>query len=283
MLTYFRQSVDTDGVSTVTMDYPGLRINKLSLGVWAELSELVTEWTTNTAIKAVVIASAKEGIFLAGADIGELTDIRHHEQAVAMSERAQVIFDRLEACGKPVVAAVNGVTLGGGFELALACHAIVAADDRRVKLGLPETKLGLLPAAGGTQRLPRLIGVSRAVELVVSGDSFSAQEGLQLKIVAKVVPLNDLLPEAKALALSMSRAGKTTKTWNPVGEVASAPSDFPHDLRRLARSKAARAVVEGSQMSFADGLRCERELFADLAISDAAKELIQRFLTKTKA
>jgi 3-hydroxyacyl-CoA dehydrogenase/enoyl-CoA hydratase/3-hydroxybutyryl-CoA epimerase len=283
--TYFREEHHPDGVLAVTLDFPGIRINKLSDAVWIELGELVSGWQSNAAIRAVVLQSAKPGIFLAGADIEELTGIGSHATAVAMSERAQVIFNRLENCGKPVVAAVNGAALGGGLELVLACHGAVAADDRKVKLGLPETKLGLLPAAGGTQRLPRMVGVDRALEMILGGESLTAHEALAAGLVNRVVPLEDLLTAARTMALELAASKNVTKRWMP-GErrnlepmlAGLAPRD---DKRFLAWSKSARAVVEGTPLSFDEGLLRERELFADLLVSPEAKELIDRFLNKS--
>lgn len=282
---FSRLAVDDQGIAVWTLDYPELAINKLSAAVWAEIDALAGEFAADATIKAVVVASAKPNVFLAGADIHELQSI-DAGQALASSQRAQAVFDRLEQCGKPVVAAVDGVALGGGMELVLACHAAIASDNPKVKLGLPETKLGLLPGAGGTQRMARRIGIDDAADLVVSGRSIDGARALALGLVEAVVPAAGLIAEAKGRAAARAAAGTPAPEWGALA-VTDVETRFLRQALRLDRADrrfeaqlaALTAVVLGAGKPFAEGLRLEREAFAVVAPGEAARELIARFLS----
>ena len=171
-----------DGIALVTWDMPGRSMNVLTEGSLGDLAAIIERIATDEAIKGAVITSGKNA-FCAGADLAMMQAMtRDYQKAVAAKgekaavgelfeklQEIQALYRRLETCGKPVVAAINGTALGGGFELTLACHRRIAADDPKLKLGLPESKVGLLPGAGGTQRLPRLIGASEALQLMLLG------------------------------------------------------------------------------------------------------------------
>lgn len=281
---FSRLAVDDAGIAVWTLDYPGAPINKLSDDVWNEIEALADRFAADAGIAAVVVASAKPNVFLAGADIEELRSVTA-DRAMAMSVRAHRVFGKLEGCGKPVVAAVDGAALGGGMELVLACHAAVASDNPKVRLGLPETKLGLLPAAGGTQRIVRRIGLEHAADLVTSGKPIDAARARELGLVEAVVPAAGLVDEARRRAAERLAGRVLPPAWAPCD--VPAPEIFfltralrldRADRRFESQLAALTAVVFGAGKSFAEGLRLECEAFAVLAPGEAARELIARFL-----
>jgi enoyl-CoA hydratase len=185
----------TDGIARITVNRPD-KLNALNAIVIAELGDAVTRIETDSAVRGVIVTGAGSKAFVAGADINELTE----QGATGGRARAlagQQVFRRLERCGKPVIAAVNGFALGGGCELAMACHLRVASENAR--FGQPEVKLGIAPGYGGTVRLPRLVGRARALELLVTGEMIDAAEAHRIGLVNRVVPADRLLSEAEAL------------------------------------------------------------------------------------
>ncbi len=192
-----------DGICVVTINRPE-KMNALNRDVFDDLEAAVEEIYTNATIKSAIITGAGTKAFVAGADIGEFTSLRGTESA-KLSRRGQDVFHRIENAHKPIVAAVNGFALGGGCELALACHFIYASEN--AKFGQPEVNLGLIPGYGGTQRLTQLVGRNRAMELLMTGNMLSANEAMALGIVNKVVPADQLLQATKdTLALINSKA-----------------------------------------------------------------------------
>ena len=190
-----------DGIARVTVNRPD-KLNALNATVIAELDEAVDRVRSETAIQAVLLTGAGTKAFVAGADIGEIGG----QGAVEGQARAltgQRMMRRLEQCGKPVVAAVNGFALGGGCELAMACHIRIASESAR--FGQPEAKLGIGPGYGGTVRLPRLVGRGRALELLLTGAMIDAQEAWRIGLVNRVVPADQLLPESERLLRTHTR------------------------------------------------------------------------------
>jgi enoyl-CoA hydratase len=183
------------GIFIVTINRPD-KMNALNTDVMSDLNAVLNEIETDPEIKAVIITGAGHKAFVAGADISEFVGLSY-EQGKAMAKRGQDIFFRIENCTKPIVAAVNGFALGGGCELAMACHFRVAGAD--AKFGQPEVNLGLIPGYGGTQRLVQLIGKGRALELLMTGNMIDASIALEYGLVNHVVPLEDLLPKAKKI------------------------------------------------------------------------------------
>src|SRR6476619_4657899 len=185
----------TDGIARVTINRPD-KLNALNAIVIAELGDAVTRIETDPAIRGVIVTGTGNKAFVAGADINELT-----EQGVTGGQKralvGQAVFRRLERCGKPVIAAVNGFALGGGCELAMACHLRVASEH--AKFGQPEVKLGLIPGYGGTQRLPRLVGKGRALQLLLTGEMIDSAEAYRIGLVNRVVPGAELLAAAKTM------------------------------------------------------------------------------------
>ena len=206
-------------------------------------------------LRAVVLSGAGAD-FCAGTDIGELERL-DESGALRKAERGQEVFDAVELCGTPVVAAVGGAAAGGGCELALACHLRVAATDAR--FSLPEARLGVIPAYGGTARLARAVGSGRALAAMLAGDEINAEEALRLGLVNRVVPPERLLAEAEALARAIIEA--------------SAP---------LAVRACLEAVTRGSRLHFGDALKLEAELFARLFSTEDVREGTRAFLEKRK-
>lgn len=200
----------TDSILLATIDMPGRSMNVFSTDLMNSLEHLLDEVASRPEIRGVVITSGKEA-FLAGADLEMVKGYTERAQQASDDELRETcgrlgrLFRRLETLGKPFVAAIDGLALGGGMELALACHERVATESATTQLGLPEIKLGLLPGAGGTQRLPRLIGTSTAFHLLLKGEPVSAQRALELGLIGAIVPTAALLATARERACELAR------------------------------------------------------------------------------
>ncbi|NII23849.1 enoyl-CoA hydratase [Pseudoflavitalea sp. X16] len=184
-----------EGICTITINRPD-KLNALNKTVMGELDKAIDGVYNNEAIKSAIITGSGNKAFVAGADISEFQGLTK-EQGMALAKRGHDIFLKIERAPKPIVAAVNGFALGGGCELALACHFMIAADS--AKFGQPEVNLGLIPGYGGTQRLVQVAGKGRAMELLMSGRMITAQEAQGYGMVNEVVPPRDLLPKVKEL------------------------------------------------------------------------------------
>ncbi len=241
-----------DNIATVTLNRPSV-LNALNTQLFDELEILFTIIAKDPDIRVVLITGAGEKAFAAGADINELvaTDRATGEQK---SLRGQSVFHLIESCEKPVIALVNGFALGGGCELALACTLRIASDKAR--LGQPEVKLGLLPGYGGSQRLPRLVGPSAALKLLITGEIIDATEALRIGLVDEVVPADQLLARGRELAQTIA---------------AQAP---------LAVSACLIAVRRGADLPLNAGLRFEADLFGQLCATADKAEGTRAFLEK---
>ena len=212
----FKIDVDADGIALVTFDVPGRSMNTLTSSVMTELPELVERIKTDDAIKGAVITSGKASGFCAGADLGDMAG-----GSLAGGGDLQAAFDAgwkmngslraLETCGKPIAAAINGLALGGGLELTLACHYRVVGDDPKIQLGLPEIKVGLFPGGGGTQRLPRMIGVQAAMTAMSAGSSWRPNDAKGAGVVHEVVAKGSEVEAAKAW---IKGGGKAVQPWD---------------------------------------------------------------------
>lgn len=185
----------SSGIARITINRPD-KLNALNATVISELADAVTRIETDPAVQGVILTGSGQKAFVAGADIAELAG-QGPIEGKTRSMLGQLVFRRLERCGKPVIAAINGFALGGGCELAMACHIRIAADHAR--LGQPEVKLGIGPGYGGTARLPRLVGKGRALELLLTGNMIDAAEAYRIGLVNRVVPGDQLLAEAETL------------------------------------------------------------------------------------
>jgi enoyl-CoA hydratase len=193
----------TDGICRITVNRPD-KLNALDAIVIAELGDAVTRIETDSAVRGVLVTGAGTKAFVAGADIEELS-AQSPMEGKARAAAGQAVFRRLEQCGKPVVAAVNGFALGGGCELAMACHIRIASEQ--AKFGQPEVKLGIAPGYGATVRLPRLIGKGRAIELLLTGRMIDAEEAYRIGLVNRVVPAERLVPECESLLRTILENG----------------------------------------------------------------------------
>jgi enoyl-CoA hydratase len=244
-----------DDVAVVTVTRPKA-LNALNDATLDDLARAFALLADDGSVKAVVVTGAGEKAFVAGADITELAAMSPTDARTA-SAKGQAVFSSIERCGKPVVAAVNGFALGGGLELALACHIRFAADTARI--GLPEVTLGLIPGYGGTQRLARLCGVGRALELVLSGDMLDAAAAERAGIVNRVVPAAELLDACMQFARKLASRGP------------------------LALRYALDAVLGGAGGTLEAGLAMERDLFALCFATADMREGTTAFLGKRKA
>jgi enoyl-CoA hydratase len=185
----------TEGILTVTINRPD-KLNALNQQVTSEIDQVFDEVNSNDEIRGVIITGAGAKAFVAGADIAEFASFTA-AQAKAMAQNGHRIFNKIESCAKPVIAAVNGFALGGGCELAMACHIRVASENAR--FGQPEINLGIIPGYGGTQRLTRYIGKGKALELLLTADMISAQDALDLGLVNHVTTAEELLPKCLSI------------------------------------------------------------------------------------
>jgi enoyl-CoA hydratase len=243
------------GIAIVTINRPD-KLNALNDAVIADLDRAVERVESEDAIAGVILTGAGPKAFVAGADIGELAQ-QKQMSGKARAMRGQAVFRRLERCGKPVVAAVNGFALGGGCELAMACHLRVASES--AKFGQPEVKLGIGPGYGGTVRLPRLVGKGRALDLLLTARMVGAEEALQMGLVNRVVPSDKLMAESEQLLRTI---------------LANGP---------LAVRLCIEAVDAGLEMSMDEALLLEANHFGLLASTDDMREGMAAFLEKRTA
>ena len=198
-------TVDNDGIATLILDLPGKSMNVLCDDLISDLSECIEKVAADEAIEGAIIASGKKTAFVAGADLTEL--VTAYDRGVTVQEGYEWskglsgVFRRMETCGKPFAVAINGLALGGGLELCLACHYRVMTDNPGAKLGLPEVTIGLLPGAGGTQRLPRLIGTEKALQVILQGKKLKPQAALELGLIHEIAPVDELLERARTWLL----------------------------------------------------------------------------------
>lgn len=239
-------------IATIALHRPEV-LHALDATMFDEIEAAIQQLAADDEIKVILITGSGERAFAAGADIRALTET-DAVSGRAVSERGQHVFLAIERCGKPVIACVNGVALGGGCELALACTFRIASD--RAKLGLPELKLGLIPGYGGSQRLPRLIGRSAALRLILTGAIVDAAEALRVGFVDEVVPATELMPRARAVAESIA---------------AMAP---------LAISGAIEAVARGEGKPTEEAMQVEAEIFGRLCGTADKHEGLTAFLGK---
>ncbi|HXH27401.1 MAG TPA: enoyl-CoA hydratase-related protein, partial [Candidatus Polarisedimenticolia bacterium] len=189
-----------DGLAFLIFDRPNEKVNVLNAPLVAVLEILLDQAAHDRNVRGLLVVSAKPGSFIAGADVREIQALGSAQEAENASRKGHRLFDALEALPFPVVAAINGTCLGGGTELALACHFRVAADDPRTEIGLPEVRLGILPGWGGTQRLPRVIGTAPALDMILAGKSLDARRALKAGLVDEIAPPEYLLEAAERLA-----------------------------------------------------------------------------------
>jgi enoyl-CoA hydratase len=241
-----------DGVFVITIDRPKV-LNALNAQTVAEIGEAFTAARGDDSVRCVILTGSGEKAFVAGADINELAQMTPIT-GKAVAEKGQRVFRAIERFPKPVIAAVNGFALGGGCELALACHIRIASE--KAQMGLPEVTLGIIPGYGGTQRMARLLGKGKALELILTGDRIGAAEAERIGLVNKVVPPDQLMSAAEEMARTIAKRGP------------------------LAVSAAIEAVMSGSEMPFEEGQFLEATLFGLLASTEDMREGMAAFLEK---
>jgi enoyl-CoA hydratase len=244
-----------DGILTITIDRPKV-LNALNAQTVAEIGQAFEAARDDASVKAVILTGGGEKAFVAGADINELAQMTPIT-GKQVAEKGQRVFRAIEKFPKPVIAAINGFALGGGCELALACHIRIASE--KAQLGLPEVTLGIIPGYGGTQRMARLLGKGKALELILTGDRIPAAEAERIGLVNKVVPADQLITTAEEMARTMAKRGP------------------------LAVRAAIEAVMSGSEMPFDEGQLLEATLFGLLASTEDMKEGMSAFLEKRAA
>ncbi len=244
-----------DRVATIRVNRPD-KLNALNDETIAELDEAIALVERRDDVAGVLVTGAGTKAFVAGADIGELSR-QGPTDGRARARRGQLVFSRIESCPKPVIAALNGFALGGGCELAMACHIRIAADT--AKLGQPELKLGITPGYGGTQRLARLVGKGRALQLLLTCEMIDAAEAYRIGLVNKVVPAVDLLTEAERMLRQIIGFGP------------------------LAVACCIEAVNRGADLALDAGLELEASYFGLLSATADMREGMQAFLEKRPA
>lgn len=242
-----------DGIFTITINRPD-KLNAINKTVMEELRLAVDEIYNNPAIRSAIITGAGPKAFVAGADITEFMGLSK-EEGMAIAKKGHDIFFSIERSPKPIVAAINGFALGGGCELALSCHFMIAAEN--AKFGQPEVNLGLIPGYGGTQRLVQLVGKNRAMELLMSGRTVNAQEALTMGIVNEVVPQENLLARVKEILTLIN-----SKAPVAIAKVIDCVNNFDHSKR---------------------GYDHEVQQFGECFATDDMKEGVNAFLEKRKA
>jgi 3-hydroxyacyl-CoA dehydrogenase/enoyl-CoA hydratase/3-hydroxybutyryl-CoA epimerase len=297
-----------DGVATVFVDVPGEPVNTLSEETGTEFTAVLETLDKDPSVKAIVLASGKKDGFVAGARIEMLRDVKSAAAAEKLSRDGQAGFDRLERFPKPVVAAIHGACLGGGLEWAMACHYRVASNDRKTQLGLPEVQLGVIPGAGGTQRMPRLVGIATALDLILAGKTVKPKKALAIGLVDEAVPPPILLEVARARARALADGEQLRP--EPPGVVDRIKKDPQGELQKLALEEnflgrellfrqarkqllaktrghypaplaALEAIQAGVEKGVETGLETEARLFGELAVSPVAKQLMGIFFATT--
>ncbi|MFL5618186.1 MAG: fatty acid oxidation complex subunit alpha FadJ [Gemmatimonadaceae bacterium] len=288
-----------NGIAIVTIDLPDEPVNKVTAALRTEFAELFGRIESDTTVQGVVLMSGKPDTWIAGADIDEFLSLHSVTDAESLSRGGQALLARLESLRVPVVAAINGACLGAGLETALACHYRVASDDPRTVLAVPEVQLGLIPGAGGTQRLPRIIGLQRALDMILTGRNIRAKKAVQMGLVDEIVHpaiLRDVAIDRARHLADFSLDSRHSPKWrgatgvllegNPIGRsivfrkaregvMSKTHGHYPAPLAALA------AVQAGYDGSGELGYRIESRSFGELAMSDVAKELIFLFFATT--
>ena len=288
-----------NGIAHLVMDVIGETMNTLKAEFSEEIDEVLKEIRNDNTIKGIVLLSGKKDSFVAGADINMLASCQSASEATALSRQGQMIFDQIESLAIPVVAAINGACLGGGLELAMACHARICSDSGKTALGLPEVQLGLLPGSGGTQRLPKLVGIQKALDMMLTGKQLRAKQALKAGLVVDVVPNSILVSAAEELVLAAEgKASKIKKNHrkmsildkalegNAVGRkiifnqatksvLAKTKGNYPSPLKIID------CVRTGIEKSPERGFQTEADHFGELVMSPESAQLRQIFFSTT--
>ncbi len=304
MTNTIKYELDSDGVALLTIDVPGKSMNVITREFMEDLEKLVPQIAADDKVKGAVITSGKQGSFVAGADLtmllemSEMVKTAPREELFQAAYRMNKALRAMETCGKPFAAAVNGLALGGGLEIALACHYRVIADNPKITLGLPEVMVGLLPGGGGTQRLPRLMGIQMALPYLLQGKNMTPQQAKMNNVVHEVVPQDELVATARKWILD---GGKAEQPWdqkrfkipggqgvydpNIVQTFVGAPAmtkketkgNYPATVSILS------CVYEGHQLPMDKALQVESKYFTELLLGDVAPNMIRTLFVNKQA
>ena len=288
-----------NGIAHLIMDVVGETMNTLKAEFSEQIDEVLKEIRNDSTIKGVVLLSGKADSFVAGADINMLASCKNSDEAMALSQKGQMIFDQIESLSIPVIAAINGACLGGGLELAMACHARICSDNVKTALGLPEVQLGLLPGSGGTQRLPKLVGIQKALDMMLTGKQLRAKQALKMGLVVDVVPNSILISAAENLALSaQGNANKVKQSQRKISKLDKAlegnvigrniifkqatksvltktKGNYPSPLKIID------CVRVGIEKSSSRGYQTEAKHFGELVMTAESAQLRQIFFATT--
>jgi 3-hydroxyacyl-CoA dehydrogenase/enoyl-CoA hydratase/3-hydroxybutyryl-CoA epimerase len=309
-LNNFRLETDSDGIALVTWDMPGRSMNVITAEVTAELGKIVDQVASDPSVKGVIFTSGKEA-FAGGADLAMLETAGREYRRLAKAEGEEAAmrafvnsvgelsrtYRRLETCGKPAAAAINGVCMGGGFELALACHYRVMADGDKVRVGLPEIKVGLFPGGGGTQRVARLMQTQDALQMLFKGDQIKPAAAKAMGLVHEVAPIAEIVARAKAWVKANPNAKApwddpkfkppSGRVFSPGGMMVWPPANAIYRRETYDNYPAAKAILhcvyEGLQLPIDLGLQVEAKYFAKILLSKEAAAMIRSlFLSKNE-
>ncbi|MBD2800963.1 fatty acid oxidation complex subunit alpha FadJ [Xenorhabdus sp. M] len=287
----FNFSVRDDKVGIITIDVPGEKVNTLKAEFVEQFLKMFEEAQQTSGLKGLVIISGKPDTFIAGADISMIAGCKTQEEATALAEKGQKLFAQIANYPLPVVAAIHGVCLGGGLELALACHARICSLDDKTRLGLPEVQLGLLPGSGGTQRLPRLIGVSAALDMILTGRQLKAKQAQRLGVVDEAVPLDVLLDVAvqhikkgvaKRKPLAWSQRMLASALGRPLlFQIVHQKTQAKTHGHYPAPEKIINVIRIGLEKGLERGFQAEAKAFGELAMTEESAALRGLFFAST--
>ncbi len=305
----FQFEINEKSIGVITIDVPGEAQNTLKKEFVDEIASLLNRIEQED-VKGLIICSGKPGSFVAGADITMLKAVTTESEAEELSKAGQAIFNRMEQLNIPTVAAIDGACLGGGLELAMACHERVCTDNSKTKLGLPEVQLGVLPGSGGTQRMPRLTGIATALDLMLTGKQLNARRAKKVGLVDEVVPVANLMVAAEKRLLAMAEKGRWSKSCDdrPVSWKGALSSSGAQELalesnsfgRKIIFDKARKTVkgktkgnypaplkiiecIEmGAEHGFEKGLEVEARYFGELVMTPVAAQLMSIFFATTE-
>lgn len=277
-----------DSVAVLTIDQPGSKANVLNVELWTDFEAVLDSLSTHSELKGLVLASAKPDIFIAGADLKLLATAAgpNDPNVRTFIEQGLRVLAKLESLPFPTVAAIDGVALGGGLEVALACDYRIAGPNPKLRIGLPEVTLGLIPGWGGTQRLPRILGVANAVQMVTSGTPIDSQESMRNGLLNEQATVaTGLVDIAAKFVREMpqhpsirEKKQSPVVNWSQEDDASTQPN--PTDSAAVAAAR--RVIREGSLLTLTKGIKLETEAFLSLAGSDESKRLIGAFFASRK-
>ena len=278
-----QREIGDDRVCLLTFDRPESGANIFDAATLTELNEHVDRIENDGSVRGLIITSAKKSVFIAGADLKTLFKQAQTGELRAFIAEGQRIFNRIAALKIPTCAAIHGACAGGGYEVTLACDYRVASDDPSTRIGLPETTLGLVPAWGGATRLPRLIGVDRAVEVVLKGKLYSVQEALRLGLVDEVVPREKLLQAARQKLSEGKRKTSPMEGRAPANPLSASPElAAPNSSGNPAPARALDIIKKGFATSLDESMRLELDTIVDLGRTESTQNLIRNFFLAEK-